>query len=230
MKQILDSTKELGARAWDSFSYFMNEIGQFIPKLLGALLFWFVGRFIARLFRKLVIKLAELIKIDTIADKVELDQMLGQVGVKHKFSTIIGNTIYYVLLLVVLLSVFDILGLTVAKELFNKVVGLIPDIFISIILFVFGLYLANFVRDFINSRLSNMKIEQASVIGSLAKFGILLIVFSMILSQLSIGNDLISKLTQYLFAALGLGLAIAIGLGGKDVAKELLERFFKSKD
>jgi small-conductance mechanosensitive channel len=158
MKQIVDSTKELGARAWDSFSYFMNEIGQFIPKLLGALLFWFVGRFIARLFRKLVIKLAELIKIDTIADKVELDQMLGQVGVKHKFSTIIGNTIYYVLLLVVLLSVFDILGLTVAKELFNKVVGLIPDIFISIILFVFGLYLANFVRDFINSRLSNMKI------------------------------------------------------------------------
>lgn len=74
-----------------------------------------------------------------------------------------------------------------------------------------------------------MKIEQASIIGSLAKFGILLIVFSKILSQLNIGNDLISKLTQYLFAALGLGLAIAIGLGGKDVAKDLLERFFRSK-
>ena len=155
--------------------------------------------------------------------------MLEQIGVKHQFSTIIGNVIYYVLLLVVLLSVFDILGLTVAKELFNNVVGLIPDIFISIILFVFGLYLANFVRDFINMRLSNMKIEQATTIGSLAKSGILLIVFSMILSQLNIGNDLISKLTQYLFAALGLGLAIAIGLGGKDVAKELLERFFKSR-
>lgn len=181
------------------------------------------------LVKRLVIKLAKIIKIDTVADKVELDQMLGQIGIKHKFSTIIGNTIYYVLLLVVLLSVFDILGLTVAKDLFNKVVGLIPDLFISIILFVFGLYLANFVRDFINGRLSNMKIEQASVIGSLAKFGILLIVFSMILSQLNIGNDLISKLTQYLFAALGLGLAIAVGLGGKDVAKELLERIFKSK-
>lgn len=189
MKQIVDTTKELGTKVWDSFSYFMNEIGQFIPKLLGALLFWFIGRFIARLFRKLVIKLAKLIKIDTVADKFELDQMLGQVGIKHKFSTIIGNTIYYVLLLVVLLSVFDILGLTVAKELFNKVVGLIPDLFISIILFVFGLYLANFVRDFINGRLNNMKIEQASIIGSLAKFGILLIVFSMILSQLNIGND-----------------------------------------
>lgn len=229
MKQIVESTKELGVRAWDSFSYFMNEIGQFIPKLLGALLFWFIGRFIAKLLKRLVIKLAKIIKIDTVADKVELDQMLGQIGIKHKFSTIIGNTIYYVLLLVVLLSVFDILGLTVAKDLFNKVVGLIPDLFISIILFVFGLYLANFVRDFINGRLSNMKIEQASVIGSLAKFGILLIVFSMILSQLNIGNDLISKLTQYLFAALGLGLAIAVGLGGKDVAKELLERIFKSK-
>lgn len=101
MKQIVDTTKELGTKVRDSFSYFMNEIGQFIPKLLGALLFWFIGLFIARLFRKLVIKLAKLIKIDTVADKVELDQMLGQVGIKHKFSTIIGNTIYYVLLLVV---------------------------------------------------------------------------------------------------------------------------------
>ncbi len=223
MEQVVESTKELGAKVWESFSYFMNEIGQFIPKLLGALLFWFVGRFIARLLRKLIIKFAKLIKIDTIADKVELDQMLDQIGIKHKFSTIIGNIIYYVLLLVVLLTVFDILGLTVAKELFDKVVGF------SVILFVFGLYLANFVRDFINGRLQNMNIEQASVIGPIAKFGILLIVFSMILSQLNIGNDLISKLTQYLFAAIGLGLAIAIGLGGKDAAKEVIDRVFRQK-
>lgn len=229
MEQVVESTKELGAKVWESFSYFMNEIGQFIPKLLGVLLFWFVGRFIARLLRKLIIKFAKLIKIDTIADKVELDQMLGQIGIKRKFSTIIGNIIYYVLLLVVLLTVFDILGLTVAKELFDKVVGFIPDIFISVILFVFGLYLANFVRDFINGRLQNMNIEQASVIGSIAKFGILLIVFSMILSQLNIGNDLISKLTQYLFAAIGLGLAIAIGLGGEDAAKEVIDRVFRQK-
>lgn len=76
--------------------------------------------------------------------------MHEQIGIKHKFSEIIGNIIYYVLLLVVLLTVFDILGLAVAKELFEKVVGFIPDIFISVILFVFGLYLANFVRDSIN--------------------------------------------------------------------------------
>jgi small-conductance mechanosensitive channel len=229
MEKVVDSTKELGAKVWDSFSYFMNEIGQFIPKLLGALLFWFIGRFIARLLRKLIIKLAKFIKLDVIADKEELDQMLEQIGIKHKFSEIIGNIIYYVLLLVVLLTVFDILGLDVAKELFEKVVGFIPDIFISVILFVFGLYLANFVRDFINGRLSNMNIEQASVIGSIAKFGILLIVFSMILSQLNIGNDLVSKLTQYLFAAIGLGLAIAVGLGGKDAAKELIDRVFRQK-
>jgi len=188
-----------------------------------------LGRFIARLLRKLIIKLAKFIKLDVIADKVELDQMLEQIGIKHKFSEIIGNIIYYVLLLVVLLTVFDILGLFVAKELFDKVVGFIPDIFISVILFVFGLYLANFVHDFINGRLNNMNIEQASVIGSIAKFGILLIVFSMILSQLNIGNDLVSKLTQYLFAAIGLGLAIAIGLGGKDAAKELIDQVFKKK-
>ena len=227
MEEVIDGTKELGAKVWESFSYFMNEIGQFVPKLIGALLFWFVGRLISRLLRRLIIKGAKLIKIDVIAEKVELDKMLEQVGIKQQFSTIIGNLIYYVLLIVVLLTVFDILGLTVAKELFNNVIGLIPDIFISITLFVFGMYLANFVENFITNRLEKMNIEQGRIIASVAKFGILLIVFSMILSQLNIGNDLISKLTQYLFGAIALGLAIAIGLGGQHAAKSFFDKINK---
>ena len=227
MNEVIDGTKELGTKAWESFSYFMNEIGQFVPKLIGALLFWFIGRLIAKLFRRLIIKGAKLIKIDVIAGKAELDKMLEQAGIKQQFSTIIGNLIYYVLLLVVLLTVFDILGLSIAKELSNNVIGLIPDIFISIILFVFGMYLANFVGNLITARLKNMNIEQGAIIGSVAKFGILLIVFSMILSQLNIGNDLISKLTQYLFGAIALGLAIAIGLGGQDTAKSFFDKINK---
>jgi hypothetical protein len=227
MDEVIESTKELGAKVWESFSYFMNEIGQFIPKLIGALFFWFIGRIIAKLLKKLVIRVSKLIKIDIIAKKVKLDEMLEQVGIKHNFSAIIGNLIYYILLLVVLLTVFDILGLEIAKELFNNVVGLIPDIFISIVLFVFGMFLADFAKNFISGRLTNMNIEQGKIIGSVAKFGILLIVFSMILSQLNIGNDLVSKLTQYLFGAIALGLAIAIGLGGKDAAKNFFDKLTK---
>ncbi len=227
MDQVIDETKKLGTKIWESFSYFMNEIWQFVPKLIGALLFWFIGRLVARLLRKLIIRGAKFIKIDVIADKIELDKMLEQVGVKHQFSTIIGNLIYYVLLVVVILTVFDILGLAVAKDLFNNVIGLIPDIFISIVLFVFGMYLANFAKNFITGRLNNMNIEQGGIIGSIAKFGILLIVFSMILSQLNIGNDLISKLTQYLFGAIALGLAIAIGLGGQHAAKSFFDKINK---
>ncbi len=229
MDKILDSSKLFMTKLWDSIGYFMTEIGQFIPKLLGALLFWFVGRWIAKLIRKFVIKGAKLIKLDEVADRVELDKMLEQIGVKHHFSSIVGNLIYYVLLLVVLLTVFDILGLGIAREMFNEVLLFIPDIFVAIVLFVFGMYIANFVKKFITARLKNMNIEQAGVIGSIAKFGILLIVFSMILSQLNIGNDLIAKLTQYLFAAICLGLAIAIGLGGKDTAKNIIDKLFNNK-
>ena len=92
---------------------------------------------------------------------------------------------------------------------------------------VFGMFLADFAKDFITGRLNNMNIEQGGMIGSIAKFGILLIVFSMILSQLNIGNDLVSKLTQYLFGAIALGLAIAIGLGGKDAAKSFFDKLTK---
>ena len=230
MNNLVNSSKMLALKAWDSLGYFMTEIGGFLLKLLAALLIWFIGKWIAKILRRFFVKILKLIKLDEIADKIELDRMLEQIGIKHSFSTIAGNIIYYVLLLVVLLSVFDFLGLGIAKEMFDKVVMLIPNIFIAIVLFVFGMYIANFVKNFVTNRLKNMKIDNAETVGSISKFAILLIVFSMILSQLNIGNELISKLTQYFFAALFFGLAVAIGLGGKDLAKNILEKIFQKEE
>ncbi|PCH77670.1 MAG: hypothetical protein COB98_02840 [Flavobacteriaceae bacterium] len=229
MNEILETSKELGAQLWNSFGHFINEIVGFIPKLLLALAVWIIGKWIAKLLRKFIEKGLKLIKIDVIADKIELDQMLEQVGVKQKLSQIVANLVYYVLLLVVLLSVFDAVGLGIAKQLFDKVILFIPNLIIAIVLLVFGLFLANFVSTFISDRLKNMEIEYADAIGKISKFAIMLIAVSMVFSQLNIGNGLIAQLTQYLFMAVFFALAIALGLGGKNHAEKLLDKFFDNK-
>lgn len=229
MNEIIETSKELGAQLWNSFGHFMNEIVGFIPKLLLALAVWIIGKWIAKLLRKFIEKGLNLVKIDLIADKIELDKMLEQVGIKQKLSKIVANLVYYVLLLVVLLSVFDAVGLGIAKQLFDKVILFIPNLVIAIVLLVFGLFLANFVSTFIADRLKNMEIEYADAIGKISKFAIMLIAVSMVFSQLNIGNGLIAQLTQYLFMAVFFALAIALGLGGKNHAEKLLDKFFDSK-
>ncbi len=229
MEGILESSKELGAQLWDSFGHFVNEIVGFVPKLFLALIVWIIGKWIAKVLRRLIIKGLQIVKIDTIADKIELDKLLGQIGINQKLSVIMANLVYYVLLLVVLLSVFDAVGLGVAKQLFDKVILFIPNLVIAIVLLVFGLFLANFVSKFIADRLRNMDIEYADAIGKISKFAIMLIAVSMVFSQLNIGNGLIAQLTQYLFMAVFFALAIALGLGGKNHAEKLLDKFFDSK-
>ncbi|PCH99726.1 MAG: hypothetical protein COB81_10340 [Flavobacteriaceae bacterium] len=229
MNEILESSKELGTQLWNSFGHFITEIVGFIPKILLALAVWFIGKWIAKLLRKFIENGLKLIKIDVIADKIELDQMLAQVGVKLKLSQIVANLVYYVLLLVVLLSVFDAVGLGIAKQLFDKVILFIPNLIIAIVLLVFGLFLANFVSKFISDRLRNMDIEYADAIGKISKFAIMLIAVSMVFSQLNIGNGLIAQLTQYLFMAVFFALAIALGLGGKNHAEKLLNTFLDAK-
>ncbi|MBL4745853.1 MAG: hypothetical protein JKY08_05750 [Flavobacteriaceae bacterium] len=229
MNEILESSKELGAQLWTSFGHFVTEIIGFIPKLLLALAVWLIGKWIAKLLRRFIEKALILVKIDVVADKIELDQMLSQVGVQQKLSKIVANLVYYVLLLVVLLSVFDAVGLGIAKQLFDKVILFIPNLIIAIVLLVFGMFLANFVSKFISDRLSNMNIEYAAAIGKISKFAIMLIAVSMVFSQLNIGNGLIAQLTEYLFMAVFFALAIALGLGGKNHAEKLLDTFFNSK-
>lgn len=130
-------------------------------------------------------------------------------------------------MLIVLLTAFIILGLSAASALFNEVFLFIPNIIVAVLVLILGLFLANFLSQALVTYLKNIEIDNAEAIGKLTNYAIIIFVFSLSLTQLNIGKELISNACLIVFSALCLALALAFGIGGKEWAAGVINKYFK---
>lgn len=208
-----------------------NKFAEFIPTLLGALLVLVIGWIVAKMIKWAILKVLRAVNFDSFIEKTQVDEYLAKGGITTKVSGIIASLFYWGAMLPVLLLFFNSLGLDAISDLINQVVVFLPKIFVGIVLLVIGVYIANFVQQLVVTPLRNMNFKGADLVGKGVKYFILFTVISMVLAQLGIGGDIIPHLfttiTTALVGGAGLGAAIAIGLGGKDKAAELINRYIK---
>ncbi len=219
------------ATAQEAVGGMATKFAEFIPTLLGALLILIIGWIIAKMVKWAILRVLKAVRFDTLIEKTHVDEYLAKGGITTKVSGIIASLFYWSIMLSVLLLFFNNLGLEAVSDLINQIVAYLPKIFVGIILLIVGVYIANFVESLVVTPLRNMDFKGADLVGKGVKFFILFTVISMVLSTLGIGGDIIPNLfttfTTALIGGAGLGAAIAIGLGGKDKAAELIQRYIK---
>ncbi len=211
-----------------SYQTFFQQLAEFLPRLLGALLVLIIGWIIAKIFRALSVKLLKLIRFNVVTEKARVDKFLADGGVKKSTIEIIGSLFYWLIMLIVILTAFNSLGLSAASELFNQVFLFIPNIIVAVLVLILGLFLANFLSQAIVTYLKNIEIDNADSIGKLTNYAIIVFVISVALTQLNIGKELISNAFLIVFSALCLAMALAFGLGGRDWAAGLISKYFKN--
>jgi hypothetical protein len=135
--------------------------------------------------------------------------------------------VYWLIMFTVILAALNSLGLQNASALFNKIILYVPNVIVAILVLMFGALFAKIVRAVTFTYLSNIGISGADVIGHIAQWAILLFVVSIALEQLSLGGQILVSAFQIGFGAICLALAIAFGLGGKDLAAHLLGKIWK---
>lgn len=216
-----------------SLSGLFNNIAEFIPTLLGALVILLVGWIIAKMVKWAVLKVLRAVKFDTWIEKTGIDEYLAKGGITNKISSLLATLVYWCIMLTVLLLFFNNLGLEAVSDLISQVVAYLPKILVGIILLVVGVALANFVQSLVVTPLRNMNFKGADLAGTVAKGFILFTVISMVLAQLGIGGDIVSNLFNTFITALlggaGLGFAIAFGWGGKDWAADVINKYLRNK-
>lgn len=211
-----------------SYKTFFQQLAEFLPSLLGALLVLIIGWIIAKIFRALCVKLLKLIRFNVVTEKARVDKFLADGGVKKSTIEIIGSLFYWLIMLIVILTAFNSLGLSAASELFNQVFLFIPNIIVAVLVLILGLFLANFLSQAIVTYLKNIEIDNADSIGKLTNYAIIVFVISVALTQLNIGKELISNAFLIVFSALCLAIALAFGLGGKEWAAGVITKYFKN--
>ena len=104
-----------------------------------------------------------------------------------------------------------------------------PNVIVAILILVLGAILARFINRLIFAYLNNIGLEGALTISTLSEYAVLVFVFFVALEQLEIGRQLITAAFIIGFGAIGLALALAFGLGGRDWAAGVLERMSNKK-
>jgi Mechanosensitive ion channel, conserved TM helix len=211
----------------ESLRSFWAEISIALPRIIGAILLLTIGWMIAKVIRKATIRVLRLVKVDVLAEKSGIEDFLLRGGVKYTTVTILANLIYWSIMFTVTLAVLNSLGLQAAAELFNKIILYIPNVFVAVLVLIFGTLFAKLFRGIAYTWLNNVGIGGAEVVSSIAQYAILIFVVSVALEQLSIGGQILVSAFQLAFGALCLALALAFGLGGRDWAAQILEKFRK---
>ncbi len=211
-----------------SLTSFWTQLASFVPQLLAAMVLLFIGWLIANLVRTGVLKLLDVLRFDSLSEKTGIEAFLKQGHLDVSLSRILAKLTYWIIIFIVIVTVANSLGLHLVADLFNKVVLYIPNIIVAILVLVFGILVARFINRMVFAYLNNIGVQGALTISTLAEYAVIIFVVFVALEQLAIGTTLLTAAFQIGFGAVGLALALAFGLGGREwaagVIKKLTER------
>jgi len=208
-----------------SLNAFWGEIAAFFPKLLAALVLLFVGWVVAKLVRSGVKRLLAIAHFETLAQKSGIEEFLKHGELNITLSGIISEVTYWLVILIVIVTVSSSLGLQAVADLFNKVALFLPNIIVAILVLLFGTLMARFLNRLIFAWLNNLGVTGALTISTIAEYMVQIFALFVALEQLNIGTQLMTAAFIILFGSVCLALALAFGLGGREWAADLIAKF-----
>lgn len=203
------------------------QILEALPDVGVALLLLILGWMAARLVRRLTIRVLRLLRIDDVAERAGLEDFLIQGGVRMTTVTLIASAVYWLMLLAIFVALLDALGVPAGGLLFARLVNYVPNLILAVGILVFGALLARVVGALVSTYLNNVGSRAAEPIGALARFALLAFVLLVAAEQLAIESRVLVSAFQLAFGALCLALALAFGLGGRDWAASVIDRYMR---
>lgn len=196
-----------------------------LPDLALALALLFVGWLAAKLIRRLAIRVLRAARVDLLAERAGLEDFLIQGGVRFTTVTLLANALYWMILLAIFVALLDALGVKAAGGLVTRMINYVPNLVLAIGILVFGSLFARVLGSAVYSYLSNIGSPAAEPIGALTRFALLGFVLFTAAEQLAIESRVLVSAFQIAFSALCLALALAFGIGGRDWAASVIERY-----
>lgn len=210
-----------------SFSEIWFRFIDLTPNFLAAVLILIIGVFLAKALGKLAAQIAKGIYVDRATEATGLKKILEKIGFKLPISQALGLLIAWFLYAVVLVAVADILRLSQISEFLSAVVLYIPNVIIAVVILLVGIVVSNFIQTLVKETALAAKIAASDFLANVAKWALLIFTFMAALIQLKVATQLIEILFTGLVFMISLAGGIAFGLGGKDKAKEIIEKITK---
>ena len=210
---------------WQALQGLWQGFLNFLPKLVGAIIVFVIGWFIAVWIGKLVAEILRRLRLDRIFEKSKWDEALEKAEFRMKMSDFIGGIVKWVLVIVFLLAAVEILGLVQFAIFLRAIVAWLPNLVVAAAIFVVAVIIADFSEKLVRAIVGKMNVRYVKLIGSIVKWAIWIFAILAILSQLGVAKDIVQIIVGGFVALIVISCSIAFGLGGRDLARDILENF-----
>jgi small-conductance mechanosensitive channel len=225
-KTALTEITKIKTNFVDNFNSIWTDLIALLPNIIGALLILLLGIIVAFIIKKISASLLRKIGLDRVSRKSGVSDVMQDAGLANRPSILASKMIFWLVLFVFLVPAANTLGLTELVTLFKSFIGFLPKIITALVIIVFGMMFAQFLRRSIIEKPSTIGSNSAQSLGNLV-YGIMVTVIVLVaLEQLDIATELLHSIIKLVVAGIMLALALSVGFGAKAIAHNLLSGIY----
>ncbi len=206
----------------DAFSNLIGGVIEFTPRILTTIIILVVGWFVSKVIQRIVQRLAERFGLNQAIEKTGLADGLSQAQIKQTPADMLGLFVFWLIFLNFLLMGFESLGLSAAVAQLQAIIAYLPRLLSAIFVFIIGALLAQFIGRLTQAGVASMGVEFHQIIGQAIRAVLMVVTAIVAVEQLGLDVTVLTNIFTNLIAIIAAGLALAFGLGGRDVAKNVL--------
>jgi hypothetical protein len=213
------------AQSWHNFA---TAFAHFVPRLIAAAIIFVLGALVAALARGAVRRLLASLGFDRLAARIGASEML-RVAELPSAEILVARVVFWIVLIGAVVSALDALQFQFMQGLVQQFLWFVPRLLVALLVLALGFLVGNFVWRATLLASVNAGLPGARLLSGMLRLLVVAITVVMALEQVELASRVVLTAFTIAFGAVMLGLAIAFGLGGRDAARDLLERHLRSQ-
>jgi small-conductance mechanosensitive channel len=196
----------------------------FIPQLIGAIVILIVGYFVAKILQAVVSRVLKAVGFDGWMERGGIKQFFDRAQTRETPATVLGKLVFWFVFIIAITMAADALGIQQVSQVLAQLIAYIPSIIAAILILILAALLANFLSGIVRGA------TDSDLLASIARYAIIVYAVFAALTELGIAVQLTAPTFLIVLGAVALAAAIAFGWGGRDVAKDIIERYYDRQD
>ena len=214
------STLVAAVNVGDSLQQGLNNLIGFLPNLIGFLVIVAIGYVVARVVKTVITKALGKVGVDRALHSGHAGAYVNRVAPDTSPSRLIGSVSFWFIFLGALAIAVSQLGIAALDNFVASIGAYLPNVVAAILIFVVAGAIAAAVGGLVARTMGDT--PTGKVIGSVVPVLVMAIATFMILNQLQIASEIVTITYGALIGGVALAMALAFGLGGRDVASRML--------
>jgi small-conductance mechanosensitive channel len=197
-----------------------NIFLSYIPQLIGAIVILIVGFLVAGLLQALVSRVLRGIGFDQWMERGGIKQFFDRAQTRETPATILGKLVFWFVFIIAIVMAADALGIPQVSAVLAQLVAYIPSIIAAILILILAALLANFLSSVVRGATGS------DILANIARYAIIVYAVFAAITELRIAVELTAPTFLIVLGGAVLGAAIAFGIGGREVARDIVERAY----